>query len=153
MRVPLPLRSPLRMVRLRRSVRTRVLLMPHPTSDAAYLEYQYDDSAKLRIRAETHQRFTVGEADFAATELRVLSLGQGQLVLDAGCGPGRLATGLRGSDVTVVGIDRSFGMVREAISSVGRAEFAQADIAALPFADASFDRVAALGVLYHVRDW
>jgi SAM-dependent methyltransferase len=81
--------------------------MPHPTSDAAYLDYQYDD----------------------------------------------LATGLPGSDVTVVGIDRSFGMVREAVSSVGRAGFAQADIGALPFGDATFDRVAALGVLYHVRDW
>jgi SAM-dependent methyltransferase len=52
-----------------------------------------------------------------------------------------------------VGIDRSFGMVREAQLAAHRARFAQADIGALPFADASFDRVAALGVLYHVREW
>ena len=127
--------------------------MAHPSSNAAYLDYQYDDSAKLRIRAETHQRFTVGEADFAATELRHLDLRQGQSLLDAGCGPGRLATGMPGSDVSVVGIDRSFGMVREAQLAAHRARFAQADIGALPFGDATFDRVAALGVLYHVREW
>src|SRR5207247_318620 len=68
-------------------------------------------------------------------------------------GPGRLVTQLQGTDVTVVGIDRSFGMLREAVLSAGRAGWAQADIIALPFAEATFDRVAALGVLYHVRDW
>ena len=123
--------------------------MVHPSTGARYLDYQYDDSAKLRIRAETHRRFTVGEEDFAATELRHLRLASGQAVLDAGCGPGRL----RGSDVVLVGSDRSFGMLREAVLAADHARFAQADIVALPFAEATFDRVAALGVLYHVRDW
>ena len=48
--------------------------MAHPSTDAGYLDYQYDDSARLRIRAETHRRFTFGEEDFAATELRHLAL-------------------------------------------------------------------------------
>lgn len=138
--------------------------MGHPSTDPSYLADQYDDSEKLRIRAETHARYTVGKADCATTDLHHLALRRGQVVLDAGCGPGRLAGQGVGPGVSVVGIDRSFGMLREASSlgwsgaqadaAVRRfAACAQADVVALPFADATFDRVAALGVLYHVRPW
>jgi cyclopropane fatty-acyl-phospholipid synthase-like methyltransferase len=65
--------------------------MAHPSTDPGYLAYQYDDSDKLRIRIETHAKYTVGEDDFAATELGHLRLASGHVVLDAGCGPGRLA--------------------------------------------------------------
>jgi ubiquinone/menaquinone biosynthesis C-methylase UbiE len=128
------------------------LRMAHPSTDSTYLAYQYDDSDKLRIRIETHAKYSVGTDDFAATELRHLGLAAGHIVLDAGCGPGTLAERIPSSSMTIVGIDRSFGMLREA-SATSRSWLTQADVVALPFRDAAFDRVASLGVLYHVGEW
>ena len=62
--------------------------MSLPATDSGYLKYQYDDSEKLRIRIDTHARFTVGERDFNATLLERLQPTEGQHLLDVGCGPG-----------------------------------------------------------------
>jgi hypothetical protein len=35
--------------------------MRSPSTDPTYLQYQYGDSEKLRIRLETHSRYTEGE--------------------------------------------------------------------------------------------
>lgn len=76
--------------------------------------------------------------------LRLLGDGSGTL-LDAGCGTGSYGVGLaeRGWDVT--GIDASEDMVRRAHAKGVHA--IQADAAALPFEDASFD--AAISVFTH----
>jgi ubiquinone/menaquinone biosynthesis C-methylase UbiE len=123
------------------------------STDPEYVAYQYADSEKLRIRIETHQRYTVGEDDFQATELQHLQVRPGQQLLDVGCGHGRLNGVLAPMAVKVVGLDRSSGMLREAQSAAPSASWVCGDAIALPFPDGQFDRVAALGVLYHVRDW
>ena len=67
-------------------------------------------------------------------------------VLDAGCGPGRDTRSLRARGARVVGLDLSFGMLRsESLSGA-----AQADMRALPVADAAVDGVWCQAALLHI---
>ncbi|MCA1585656.1 MAG: methyltransferase domain-containing protein [Acidobacteria bacterium] len=64
----------------------------------------------------------------------------GRSVLDAGCGTGRYARLARQSGAaSVIGVDRSRAMLRQASASDGR--FVLADLRSLPFADGSIDIV------------
>jgi SAM-dependent methyltransferase len=126
--------------------------MQSPFTDTAYLDYQYADSEKLRIRLETHRRYTEGDDDFVAVELGHIAPQAGLRVLDVGCGPGRVAAILRDSGVSYIGLDTSDGLLREAHTHTS-GHYVQADAQNLPIADARFDRVLALNALYHVPDW
>ncbi len=71
--------------------------------------------------------------------------------LDLGCGNGKTASFLIDRGFRVTGADFS----SEAVAASrrlfdGRAEFVQADIADLPFADCSFDYITAVHVLEHL---
>src|SRR5436309_3002284 len=114
------------------------------TTDPEYVAYQYADSEKLRIRVETHRQYTVREADFQSTELQHVHVEPGQLLLDVGCGPGRLCAVLAPLGVSVVGLDRSTGLLREAQSAARTASLVCGDATALPFLARPFDRVVAL---------
>lgn len=80
--------------------------------------------------------------------VRLLGHGPGD-ALDAGMGPGRLCEELEARGWTVSGVDASEEMVAAARRRVPRAagRLVRGEIEALPFVDASFDRVAATGVL------
>lgn len=83
--------------------------------------------------------------------LAAAELSAARHVLDIGCGDGqvsRLATSL---GARVVGIDPTWNCVRVAHDR-GQAVFGQAEAAALPFADATFDAVVACLVFEHIRD-
>ena len=73
----------------------------------------------------------------------------GQELLDVGCGSGRLLEFLSG--VTYTGIDLSPQLIRLAQEQHPEcaSQFQVADMHALPFSDASFDRVVAISSLYH----
>jgi SAM-dependent methyltransferase len=83
-----------------------------------------------------------------ARAVELLGPGPGD-VLDAGMGPGRLASELDGAGWTVFGIDPTPEMVEIARRRVRGAgdRFTVAPIEALPFPDESFDAVVATGVL------
>jgi SAM-dependent methyltransferase len=76
----------------------------------------------------------------------------GMKTLDLGCGEGRLSHDLTRLGHTVVGIDRSPALVEAARSAYPGIVFEEADAAALPFADASFDCVVAFMVLQDTDD-
>lgn len=86
------------------------------------------DKIAARYTAHWRDRSTLKKA---MTHFSAL-LSPGDLVLDAGCGPGFDAAALRRRGLRVVGLDRSWGMLRE-----GQAHFpgwfVQADMRYLPF--------------------
>jgi ubiquinone/menaquinone biosynthesis C-methylase UbiE len=78
----------------------------------------------------------------------------GERVLDAGCGPGNLSFALaqRTKTTTIEGVDFSPAFIEHATqhSCDSRIAFRVGDICALPFDNASFDRVLSLLVLHFV---
>jgi ubiquinone/menaquinone biosynthesis C-methylase UbiE len=81
----------------------------------------------------------------------------GGVVLDAGCGSGRLAVeiGKRRPDLRLHGIDLELGMVDVATrharqeNLTDRVEFTVADLADLPLPDSSVDMVVSTASLHH----
>jgi demethylmenaquinone methyltransferase / 2-methoxy-6-polyprenyl-1,4-benzoquinol methylase len=81
--------------------------------------------------------------------VRSLELPRGSRVLDIACGTGDLCDILLDEDLAPVGVDLSFGMLRNAHTS---APLAQADGLALPFPDASFVGITCGFALRNVTD-
>jgi ubiquinone/menaquinone biosynthesis C-methylase UbiE len=83
----------------------------------------------------------------------------GARVLEVGCGPGHLAIRLAADHrLSVVGLDLDPAMIERALTNARRSgvdpepEFVVADVAALPFADASFDLVVSTLSMHHWDD-
>jgi ubiquinone/menaquinone biosynthesis C-methylase UbiE len=125
--------------------------------DAAYLRYQYDDAEKLRIRIDTHARYSERTGDtFASWLLEHVHAERGQTLLDVGSGPGAYHPALAAAGVRLTGVDASRGMLREACGQAATGAYALAaamsDAQSLPFRDACFDAAMANHILYHVPD-
>ncbi|MHA6298899.1 class I SAM-dependent methyltransferase [Devosia sp. CAU 1758] len=120
---------------------------------------QYSDSAKLAARAKLHQ---FGHADvpwFTWVAQRV-AVEEGGAVLDVGCGPAWFwpeAFVVLPPNLNLTLFDQSLRMVEEALERCGPLPLESVkgkvgDAAALSFADASFDAIIAMHMLYHVAD-
>lgn len=81
--------------------------------------------------------------------VRLLGAGEG-LCLDVGCGTGLYFEAVRGTGRTPIGVDRSADQLRHART---RGKCAQADAAALPFADACFPTVLIVWLSTDVSDF
>jgi SAM-dependent methyltransferase/uncharacterized protein YbaR (Trm112 family) len=84
---------------------------------------------------------------------------QGGLVLDAGCGTGKLTCGMASWGVDVVGLDLAPGLVRGwrarrelAGPAASRVHMVQGSVLAPPFKKGIFDGVHSSGVLHHTPD-
>lgn len=117
---------------------------------------QYKDSSKLASRANLLVKYGKGDwFNWLGAHCRFAAH---QRVLDIGCGAGwfwsAAAPQLPGA-LQVTLADRSEGMVAEALTRVRGIESGPevrgltADVCALPFDDAAFDRVLAFHMLYH----
>jgi SAM-dependent methyltransferase len=71
-------------------------------------------------------------------------------VCDLGCGPGHVAGFLAGHGVSVMGIDRSAGMVEEARRHFPEVTFARGDMTSLGRPDASFSGIVCFYALIHL---
>jgi ubiquinone/menaquinone biosynthesis C-methylase UbiE len=121
---------------------------------------QYGDSRKLAARARLNQEYTIAETPWFEWVAGQLPLTAGNAVLDIGCGPAWFWASVaervpEGIDLTLA--DLSPGMVAEAVERcralpLGVLRGVEANATDLPFADASFDLVIAMHMLYHVRD-
>ena len=78
--------------------------------------------------------------------------GDGLRALDVGCGTGHHLRSLIARGFHVAGVDGSATMLGAARAAVPAAELHQADVAGLPFADASFDLVLCIEVLRYLAD-
>lgn len=84
---------------------------------------------------------------------RALRLSGTESVLDVGCGPGHLLTGLNAG--RIVGVDLSdylLAQARERLRGRENVALLKARAEALPFADQTFDRAVCSEVLEHVRE-
>lgn len=100
----------------------------------------HDDASARRARREVER--------LLGRQLR-----RGETVLDAGCGTGWLAAGLRRAapHARVLGLDLSTGMLDRA-RTAGAWPLLQGDAQRLPFGEASIDLVVSRGVLHHLPD-
>jgi SAM-dependent methyltransferase len=73
------------------------------------------------------------------------------VVLDLGCGPGHDAVRMRTTDIRVVGLDESWGMLKAARRRAADLDLVQADfLTGLPFRSGSFAGIWACSSLLHV---
>jgi len=122
----------------------------------AYLAVQYGDAEKLRIRHDTHARYSENRGHYFDWLLALLEPQPDLLLLDAGCGHGAQHPRLRQQRMRILGIDLSAGMLREARAQAREqgltVALCRGDSQRLPLADASVDRVMANHMLYHVPE-
>ncbi len=125
-------------------------------TDSEYLRYQYGDAEKLRIRQESHERYSENPYPFFEWMLTHIDPRPGLVIVDVGCGPGAYHPLLCRHGARIVGVDFSRGMVREARRQAMEQRLAvwvvQGSAEALPLPDACCDRVMANHMLYHVPD-
>lgn len=112
---------------------------------------QYSSDENLRVRHETHERYTVPKKNFVEWAINCLNWRGDEKVLDVGCGPGLYYSNLRETHphINYVGVDLMPAMLANHPSSKS---VTVGNILNLPFADAQFDVVMANHMLYHVEN-
>ncbi|WP_433734227.1 class I SAM-dependent methyltransferase [Nocardia sp. CA-129566] len=117
------------------------------------LDAEYADPTPLKVRIDTHQRYSERPDDPAAAVLAALALTGTEHLADIGCGDARFLAQLAasGHQGPLVGIDTSPAMVAAADAVPGvRGVFGSAE--RIPFDDNSFEVITARHMLYHVAD-
>ena len=102
---------------------------------------------------DTPRRRWIGEHEWSMVS-DALKLQPGDSVLDVGCGTGWFTRRAEAVPTRVVGLDIDPASLAFAQSrSAGHGVYLQGDACALPFADASFDKVMSITALCFVSDW
>ncbi len=118
--------------------------------------YEWDSMADGRLETDTYYGQT--EEEEIASFCRYLGIStdslRGKVVLDAGCGYGRLTRALNQFGAEVYGIDIASSIERthEYCSSARNVHILQADIVNLPFQKMTFDYVFCKLTICYVRD-
>ena len=124
-------------------------------ADRQVVNNQYASSERLETRISIHEKYSRNREPFGEWIVSHYALQPGEQVLEAGCGTAGMWKGVtlpEGCHVTLT--DLSAGMLDTARTNTAHlpCEYAQCDVMALPWPDASFDVVIANMMLYHVPD-
>ncbi|MFI7670195.1 class I SAM-dependent methyltransferase [Nocardia sp. NPDC049526] len=117
------------------------------------LDAEYAEPTPLKVRIDTHERYSEFPDDPTANVLTALELTGTEHLADIGCGDARFLAHLadNGHRGPLVGIDTSPAMVAAANGVPGvRGVFGSAD--RIPFDDNSFDALTARHMLYHLAN-
>ena len=127
--------------------------------DRAYLrENQYRNHSRLDARIALHQRFSAGSHNWHEWLYESFNFQPGMRTLELGCGTGVLWASNRTAlppDVHLILTDLSPGMLAAAQKTLqpdDRFAFLEADAQDLPWKAASFERIIAGHMLFHVPD-
>lgn len=77
-------------------------------------------------------------------------IGEGERVLDLGCGNGRLSELFRDKNIEYIGVDNSEKLIEIAKAKYPEAKFQVASALNLPFPDDYFDKIFSIAVLHHI---
>jgi ubiquinone/menaquinone biosynthesis C-methylase UbiE/uncharacterized protein YbaR (Trm112 family) len=132
---------------------------PHTAADAIEIERKRSEMAARDAQVEDYDQMR-GLALFGKfweipSTLAELNPGPGDVLLEAGCGTGRMTPAFAGRVRTLVSVDfslESLHVCQRKLEAAGitNVDLIQADICALPFRDDRFDKVVSCGVLEHV---
>lgn len=125
-----------------------------PKLHEVYKDYWTPDYWKGYIEQDTPAKLYRNSRDFALIS-ELLCPTDGEFILDAGCGYGRISKVILDSTSTakVVGVDISSSMISYASNWLGsRFEGQLSDLQSLPFSDGIFNSVICNGVIMHVQD-
>jgi len=117
-------------------------------------EQQYLTTDPLKIRMETHQRYSERQIDLDVVSTKAFRLSGDESVLDVGCGTGAFLSHLseQGHSGCLAGLDRSEAMIADASRRSPSIEWVIGDVEQLPCRYGEFDRVSARHMLYYVDD-
>jgi len=122
-----------------------------PANDPNAVRQMYITEEALRVRQETHDRYSHPPVDFIGWALSCVDWRGDETILDVGCGPGRWYQIVHKKlpDAAYYGLDLYPGMLR---NHAGKHLLAIGDAQKLPYPDAQFDVVMANHMLFHVQD-
>jgi ubiquinone/menaquinone biosynthesis C-methylase UbiE len=118
--------------------------------------HAYATDEKLKVRYQTHEKYTVPRIDFQSWVLDCIDWRGDEAVLDLGAGPGSYFSPvrMRTPNGRHFAGDLSFGMVKreQENEAASRINLSLLDAQQIPYRTASFDVVLANHMLYHVPD-
>jgi MPBQ/MSBQ methyltransferase len=123
--------------------------VPKPTirrSPATYDETFMDAMATAYLEQTPWTKLRLGAL------ARLVEARPGERIVDLGCAAGALTDYFSLGGAAVVGIDAEPRAIAKARSLFPGREFVEAGVAALPFADASFDKAVAVDLVEHLDD-
>ena len=127
-----------------------------PTSPH-YVDEQYGDVGRLRVRLEAHRLFSERTTDtLQSWVVGLMQPRRGSLVVDIGCGVGTYHPLLAGLAARIISLDLSIHMLEATLSQANelaiRVETVRASAERIPLVDGCCDIAMCNHVLYHVRD-